>query len=82
VSVATARPPHPDGNGVPSARVAPVGDGGRVEVDGTMVDGGAPVDVVEDVQDAAISDTLNARKIARTRMLRTVHPRHDRRKRP
>jgi hypothetical protein len=47
-----------------------------------MVDGGAPVDVVEDVQDAAISDTLNARKIARTRMLRTVHPRPDRRKRP
>jgi hypothetical protein len=40
-----------------------------------------PVDVVVDVQDAAISATLSIRKMVRTRMRRTLHPRRGCRKR-
>src|SRR6476646_4416483 len=81
VSLATAFPPHPVGRALPSARVAPAGEGGTVEVGGGAVDGGASDDVVEDVQDAATSVTQSTRKIARTRMLRTLHPGRGRRKR-
>jgi hypothetical protein len=55
---------------VPSARVAPVGDGGTVDVGGGAVDGGVPTVVVEDVHDAPTSATVRTRKIARARMSR------------
>jgi hypothetical protein len=77
--VAAAGPAHPDGNGVPSARVAPVGDDGT-DAGVAAVDGGVTVDVVEDVQDAEIKATLHTRKIVRTRMWRTLHPRWGHRK--